>query len=160
MKIFLIAIAIIASFNLQAQTKNSDESELRHIKEELWPQAYQTQDVSLLNQILSDEFQMIDASGNVFLKKDEVSYVEKSKPEYKSFKFHIERLDVYESSSAVVSGTGMIHGEDAEGEYITTYRSSDVFVKEHDAWKAVSSHVSGLHKTHMGNMERSRNGKD
>lgn len=159
MRMPFLILALLATTIINAQSNGQDETELRHIKEDLWPKAYQTQDGVLLDQILSEDFQMIDASGNVFLKQDEVNYVKQNKPEYKSYKFHIERLDIYASNSAVVSGTGMIQGQDAEGEYITTYRSSDLFVRENTSWKAVSSHVSGLNKTHTGKMERSRNGK-
>ena len=93
------------------------------------------------------------------MKKDEVAYIKQNKPEYDSFKYHVERLDIFDNKSAIVSGTGMIQGADSEGNYITTYRSSNIFVKRNGTWQAISSHVSGLNKTHMAKMERSGNGK-
>lgn len=159
MKILLPLLALVATIQLNAQSQNEDEKTLRHIKEELWPEAYQTQNTTLLNDILADEFQLIDASGNIFLKKDEVTYLKQNKPGYKSFKYHIERLDVYASNSAVISGTGMIQGMDQDGDYITTYRSSNVFIKMENTWRAVSSQVSGLHKTYTNKMERSGAGQ-
>jgi hypothetical protein len=37
-----------------------------------WPRAYREQDVALLDRILADEFQMIDADGNWSTKAEEI----------------------------------------------------------------------------------------
>lgn len=155
MKILTLSVLVImGTISLWAQTNASDEENLRNLKQELWPKAYQTQDVALLDKILSSDFQMIDASGNVFQKKDELEYVKRNKPSYDSYKFHVERLQILEKNTAIVSGTGMTQGNDEHGPYITTYRSSDVLVRSGDNWKAVSSHVSGLNKIHLSDMEK------
>ncbi len=151
MKILLFAlIYIFGTGHVISQTASDDEETLRSLKEKIWPRAYQTQDVQLLDQILADEFQMIDASGNVFTKVDEITYIRHNKPGYDSFEFKIERLDIFENQTAIISGTGIIEGKDSEGEYISTYRSSNVLIKRGKDWKAVSSHVSGIHKIHPG----------
>lgn len=87
---------------------------------------------------------MIDASGGVSTKKLELDYIKKNKPSYSSFVFTINRLDVFENGTAVVSGTGLIKGKGKEGDYETTYQSSNVFIKRNGLWKAISSHVSGV----------------
>jgi ketosteroid isomerase-like protein len=150
----LSAFVFLGIFSLCAQTDTNDDADLRKLKQELWPKAYQTQDVALLDKILSSDFQMIDANGNVFQKKDELDYVKRNKPNYDSYKFHVERLQIFEKNTAIVSGTGMTQGSDEHGPYITTYRSSDLLVKSGNSWKAVSSHVSGLNKIHVNEMEK------
>lgn len=129
--------------------QNSDEDILRELKEVEWPKAYQKQDTALLDKILASEFQMIDASGNVFKKKDELMYVRDFKPTYDKFEFNVGRLDVFENNTAVVSGLGVITGTDDEGDYQTTYHSSDVLIKRDGNWQAVASHVSGLQKQYL-----------
>ena len=51
------------------------EDTLRHVKTVLWNQAYRTQDVELLDRLLHDGFQMIDADGNRTTKQDELAYI-------------------------------------------------------------------------------------
>ncbi|MBK8503082.1 MAG: nuclear transport factor 2 family protein [Saprospiraceae bacterium] len=150
----LTALVFAGIFSLSAQTSTSDEVNLRNLKQELWPKAYQTQDIALLDKILSNDFQMIDANGNVFQKKDELEYVKRNKPNYDSYKFHVERLQIFEKNTAIISGTGMTQGHDEHGPYIITYRSSDLLVKSGNSWKAVSSQVSGLNKIHVNDMEK------
>ncbi len=131
------------------QAQSTDEEVLRHLKEVEWPKAYQDQDTALLGRILASEFEMIDASGNVFRKKDEMLYVRDFKPTYETFDFNISRLDIFENNTAIVSGLGVITGSDEDGKYQTTYHSSNVLIKRDDTWQAVSSHVSGLQKNYL-----------
>ncbi len=121
-----------------------DKAFLTHLKEVNWPKAYREQDTALLNQILADEFQMIDASGNWSNKALELDYISKHKPSYDSFRFEIKRLDVFENGTAVVAGTGHVEGSDNKGPYKMTYQSSNILIKRNQVWKAISSHVSGI----------------
>ena len=45
---------------------------LRYLKEVQWSAAYRGQDTVLLDRILHEDFQLIDAEGNVFSKADEL----------------------------------------------------------------------------------------
>ena len=134
---------------IYAQTTTDDEKQIRYIKEVQWPKAYQSQDTETLAQILADEFQMIDASGNVFRKQDELKYLKDFKPTYDSFEFNTNRLDIFENQTAIIAGLGIIKGNDDEGKYQTIYHSSNVFIKRGTEWKAVSSHVSGIQKQYF-----------
>ncbi|MCU0355449.1 MAG: nuclear transport factor 2 family protein [Cytophagales bacterium] len=127
-----------------SQNTEADKKALRYLKETEWPKAYREQDTLLLNRILADEFQLIDASGEVSNKRMEIEYIKTHKPSYASFVFQITRLDVFENGTAVVSGTGTIRGKDDKGEYEMTYQSSNVLIKRKGQWKAVGSHVSGV----------------
>ncbi|MBX2970693.1 MAG: nuclear transport factor 2 family protein [Cyclobacteriaceae bacterium] len=121
-----------------------DREKLTTLKEVLWPKAYREQDTVLLDQILADEFQLIDSDGNWSDKKFELDYIKKNKPSYDSFRFEIKRLDIFENGTAVVAGTGHIEGEDENGPYKMIYQSSNILIKRQGEWKAIASHVSGI----------------
>lgn len=121
-----------------------DRETLTTLKEVLWPKAYREQDTVLLDQILAEEFQLIDADGNWSDKKFELDYIRKNKPSYDSFRFEIKRLDIFENGTAIVAGTGHIEGRDENGPYKMIYQSSNVLIKRQGEWKAIASHVSGI----------------
>ena len=52
----LLLLVLTAFFSISFA---DDEHELRHIKTVLWPQAYRTQDVELLDRLLHDSFEVI-----------------------------------------------------------------------------------------------------
>lgn len=121
----------------------ADEAALREIKEVLWPRAYFTQDVQLLDRILADEFQMVDGDGNWSTKREELEWVAKNKPAYDSLTFAIRRLEVFDNGTAVVAGTGTIRGTADGKSFVGDYQSSNIFIKRDGVWRAVASHVSG-----------------
>lgn len=125
----------------------ADEAELRHLKEVLWPKAYFEQDAALLDAILADEFQMVDAAGNWSTKKDQLERVRASKPDYDSLRFDIKRLEVFADGTAIVAGEGTIRGVEQNRPYVATYQSTNVLVRRDGRWQAVASHVSGVRKS-------------
>ena len=112
-----------------------DEKTLRHLKTVLWPKAYQTQDVELLDRLLHDSFELIKADGTRSTKQDELNYIRNNKWDPGNFEYTIDRLDIYGDMFAIVSGTGNAD--------TYTYRSSNVLIKNDGQWRAVASHVSG-----------------
>jgi hypothetical protein len=149
----LTLIAIVGTSALfaaePARDQENDKTRLRELKEVLWPKAYREQDAALLARILADEFESIDAEGNVSTKAEELDYVRKNKPSYDSFRFVIRRLQIFENRTAVVSGTGYIETKAKEGKKgsKTEYQSSNVFIERDGRWQAISSHVSGIKKS-------------
>ena len=133
----------LSSGSLEAEER-SDESALREIKEVLWPRAYAQQDVALLDSLLADEFQMVDADGNWSTKAEELEWIRSNPPSYDSLVFEIIRLDIFENGSAIVAGKGVVSGTDEQGPYTLEYQSTNVLIKREGAWKAVASHVSGI----------------
>lgn len=115
--------------------RKDDEKALRRFKTELWPKAYSNQDVELLDSLLHDTFQMIDADGNRTTKDDELAWVRENPWGVGEFEYRIERLDIY-GDAAIVSGEGVA------SEF--SYRSSNVLIKRNGKWRAVASHVSGV----------------
>lgn len=140
----VMLIVLPAAF-LRAEAP-TDEAALREIKEVLWPRAYAEQDVALLDSLLADEFQMVDAEGNWSSKADELEWIRSNPPSYDSLVFHIKRLDIFENGTAIVAGKGVITGSDEEGPYTVEYQSTNVLIKRDGTWKAVASHVSGVEK--------------
>ena len=116
-----------------------DKEKLHYLKEVEWPKAYKEQDTILLDRILAEEFQMIDASGNTYTKKDELDWIKKNATQNDSFYYEIKRLDFFENGTAVISGTGHIYKDTS----YSIYQSSNILIKRNDLWKAISSHVSG-----------------
>ncbi len=112
-----------------------DEATLRHFKTVLWPQAYRTGDVALLDHMLHDSFELVDADGNRSAKQDELEWIANNDWDPGEFEYRIERLSIYE-------GFAVIAGEGVASTY--SYRSSNVLIKEDGDWRAVASHVSGV----------------
>lgn len=143
----LIVLLISCLTITTALAQSPDEQALRNLKEVLWPKAYREQDTLLLDRILADEFQMIDAEGNWSTKSGELAYIKVNKPSYESFRYEIKRLEVFENNTAVVAGIGYVEGKNEEGGYLITYHSSNILIKRGSLWKAISSHVSGVKRT-------------
>lgn len=145
---FILLIAVLSGCTGKSEKTAvltaDDREKLTTLKEVLWPKAYREQDTVLLDQILADEFQLIDADGNWSDKKFELDYIKKNKPAYDSFRFEIKRLDIFENGTAIVAGTGHIEGNDETGPYKMVYQSSNVLIKRQGEWKAIASHVSGI----------------
>jgi hypothetical protein len=132
---YLLASLLLVLVFLPAVSQADDESILRNFKKVLWPQAYRTQDVELLDRLLHDSFEMIDADGKRSTKQQELDYIRHNKWDPGSFEYRIERLQIYQGSFAVIDGTGIATAY--------TYKSSNFLVKEAGVWQAIASHVSG-----------------
>jgi len=137
----LLMVPVAGSLGAEAP---SDEAALREIKEVLWPRAYAQQDVALLDSLLADEFQMVDAEGNWSTKADELEWIRSNPPSYDALVFEIIRLDIFENGSAIVAGRGIVSGTDEQGPYTLEYQSTNVLIKRDGTWRAVASHVSGI----------------
>jgi len=133
--IILVALCILAP----AVAFGDDYEVLREFKTVLWPQAYRTQDVELLDRLLHDSFEMIDAEGNRSTKQKEPEYIRNNQWDPGNFEYRIERLKIYQGSFAVIDGTGIAE--------TYTYKSSNFLVKENGVWRATASHVSGFQST-------------
>jgi len=124
----------------QLPASEEDRRQLRHLKEVEWPKAYREQDTVLLDLILGEDFQMIDADGNWSDKKFELDWLKKNAVAHDSFFYEIKRLDFPANGTAIIAGTGHITNDSVK----TIYQSSNVLVKRNGVWKAVASHVSGV----------------
>lgn len=134
--IILLAVLCISA---PAVALADDYEVLREIKTVLWPHAYRTQDVELLDRLLHDSFEMIDDEGNRSTKQKELEYISNNQWNPGSYEYRIERLQIYQGSFAVIDGTGIAE--------TYTYKSSNFLIKEDGVWRAIASHVSGHRST-------------
>ncbi len=145
--VLVLSTWCLALCTVYAQDFKSDKEQLRYLKEVEWPKSYYDQDTILLDRILAEEFEMINAEGKRFRKSDEMAYIKKNKPSYKSFNYEITRLEIFENNTAIIAGMGTVISVNDEGkETKMTYWSSNVLIKRGEHWKAISSHVSGIKK--------------
>ena len=140
----LIVLIAFGLCGAQAASPADDQAALRQIKEVEWPKAYREQDTELLDRLLAEEFQVIDADGAWSSKAAELDYIRKHKPAYESFRFVIKRLELFENDTAVVAGTGLITERNGAKRVVTEYQSSNVFIKRAGRWQAIASHISGV----------------
>lgn len=119
---------------------DQDLKALRYLKEVEWPQAYREQDTVLLDRILGDDFQMIDAGGTWSDKDRELAWIKENASALDSFYYDIKRLDALENGTVLICGTGHMFNDSIH----TIYQSSNILIKRDDTWKAVASHVSGV----------------
>ena len=117
-----------------------DMESLRYLKEVEWPKAYREQDTVLLDRILGEDFQMVDASGNWTDKGDELAWIKENASAPDSFYYDIKRLEALENGTVLICGTGHIFNDSTH----TIYQSSNILIKRKELWKAVASHVSGI----------------
>ena len=89
----LPALLLLFCLSSAALADADDEAELRHIKTVLWPQAYREQDAALLDRLLDDSFQLIDAEGNLSTKQGELEYIAGNRWDPGEFEYRIELLD-------------------------------------------------------------------
>ncbi len=136
-RLFVLTLIAMTAFATTATADDEDdEATLRHFKTVLWPKAYREQDVELLDRLLHDSFEMISANGERSTKQDELEYIRNNAWTAASFEFRIERLDIYDGSTAIISGQGITD--------TYTYRSSNILIKVNGQWRAIASHVSGV----------------
>lgn len=124
----------------ESVVNDEDKNILRNLKEVQWPKAYSEQDTILLDAILDDDFQMIDAGGTWSNKSGELKWIKENAVHYDSFHYEIKRLDVLDNGTALICGTGHIQNDSTK----TIYQSSNILIKRNGMWKAVASHVSGI----------------
>ncbi len=129
-------IVAILLLSLSTFVSANDEETLREFKTVLWPKAYRTQDVELLDRLLHDSFVVINDAGEASTKKGELEYIANNQWDKGEFEYRIERLDIYDSKVAIISGKGIASNY--------SYTSSNVLIKEDGRWQAISSHVSGI----------------
>jgi hypothetical protein len=140
-----ILLLVLSAPPLEATaTERSDEAILREIKEVHWPRAYREGDVALLDRILASEFQMIDAAGEWSDKTAELDDISKNRPTYRSFRFEIKRLEIFENGTAVIAGRGVVIAAEGDEFGDFEYQSSNILIKRDGRWQAIASHVSGV----------------
>lgn len=142
-RFWLVVFALTAGASHSGFAQKSDAETLRYLKEVEWPKAYRERDTLLLDRILAPEYQMVASDGSYATKADQLEFIRKNEWRARAFRFVIQRLEVFENGSAIVTGTGYLEGKNAKGVYWLQYQSSNFFMKRNGVWRAVASHTSG-----------------
>jgi len=95
----------------------NDSATLVHFKKMDCPKAYREQDTVLLDRMLGEDFQVIDAYGNWHTKKNELDWIKKNTADNDSFWYEIKRMDIYENGPAIVNGTGHMTNDSVKTTY-------------------------------------------
>lgn len=136
MQRFILIISLCLTGHTGLAAEATDLELLSELKLTLWPQAYRTQDVALLDRILHPQFQLIDANGQTTSKADELEYIQSHVWQAVNFTYRIDRLEVFNDHTAIISGRGETD--------TYRYHSSNVLIKMDGRWQAIASHVSGF----------------
>lgn len=140
----MLTFAALAAAAACAQTP-AEEQALRELKIRRWPALYARPDPAGLDAFLHPQFQMIDGAGAISKKADELAYLRTKTPDPpdRQFTYTIERLEVFPNCTAMISGQGRVETTQGGRRHVSTYRSSNVLIKVHGAWRPIASHVSG-----------------
>ena len=137
----MYAFALIVS--VLGAPSDSDEKQLRYLKETLWPQAYRESDVALLSNILADDFVLIDNNGQWTDRATELAALPDYQWQHDQFDYTIRALRVYDGKYAIIAGEGKASGQTDGEAYCYRYQSSNILRKQQGRWRAHLSHVSG-----------------
>lgn len=138
--VLIISCAKKNTVDSSFELSHNDLESLRYLKEVEWPKAYRYQDTVLLDRILGEDFQMIDAGGTWSDKAGELAWIKENASAPDSFYYDIRRMEALENGTVLICGTGHIFNDTTH----TIYQSSNILIKRKNNWKAVASHVSGI----------------
>lgn len=141
--VFCLLFVMAPFANAQQRSDPADAEALRQFKLVDLPRAYKVQDTTTLRSLLHDRYERIGFDGERSNKDEEIARAGRQRPTYDTLWFEIHRLDLFDETTAIVSGTGRVEGRDAQGAYRMSYLSSNVLLKVGGRWLLVNSHVSG-----------------
>jgi ketosteroid isomerase-like protein len=129
------------------QTENnlpliSDEDEVRRIEIE-WGDAFERRDMATLDHLMADEYILTDPLGNVRTKAESLAAIKTSELLFESTNSDDVNVRI-NGDTAVVTGRSTFKGRYRGWSMTGQYQYTDVLVKRHGSWKAVSSHITAL----------------
>lgn len=137
----LLVLPALPSANAQSPDTAADEAVLRHFKTVEWPRAYRERDTAALDRMLADDFVVYTGDGPS-TKAEEIAWLRDNEWKNDGFHYTIQRLSLY-GDTALIVGEGVIRFATGNNPRLVRYTSSNVLVKRHGQWRAVSSHVGG-----------------
>lgn len=148
MKQTVIALLLLTTTTLFGQSKkdkSSAEQALIQLEND-WSQADLKRDAAALDRILAEDWIGIDFEGAVLSKAQALKGIDSGSGLLQSTVLRDMKVRVY-SDTAIITGSdtekGEYHGKDSSGKYLWT----DVFVRRHGRWQAVSSQSTKLAAT-------------
>ncbi len=130
-----------------ADERQEDIAVLTEKKVTVWPRLYAERDADGLAEFLADGFRVLEPSGSVRTKEDEIRWLRETPPDDhpSNFLFTIEDIVFSGDNIAIVYGHGDSTRETEDGKPCRHhYWSSNTFINQDGTWKPVFSHVSGI----------------
>jgi ketosteroid isomerase-like protein len=144
-RIALLLLTTTMLFGQSKKDKNSAEQTLIQLEND-WSQADLKRDAAALDRILAEDWIGIDFEGAVLSKAQALKGIDSGSGSLQSTVLRDMKVRVY-GDTAIITGSdtekGEYHGKDSSGKYLWT----DVFVRRHGRWQAVSSQSTKLAAT-------------
>ena len=120
----------------------SAEDEIRRIEFE-WGEAFERGDMATLDRLMADEYILTDPLGFVRSKADSLAAIKTREVFFESSKSGDVKVRI-NGDTAVVTGRSTFRGRYKGWSMAGQYQYTDVLVKRHGSWRAVSSHITAL----------------
>jgi len=120
----------------------SEEDEIRRIEFE-WGVAFERGDMATLDRLMADEYILTDPLGIVRSKADSLAAIKTREVFFESSKSGDVNVRI-NGDTAVVTGRSTFRGSYKGWSMAGQYQYTDVLVKRHGTWLAVSSHITAL----------------
>ena len=150
MKIAFTVLTLMLSGSLAAASANDRSDDIADLTEKkvyVWPRIYADRDADGLDRFLADDFRMLEPSGSVRSKAQEIEWLRETPPDeaQSDFLFTITEILFPNQDLAIVYGHGDSTRETDDGRPCHhNYWSSNTFIRQDGVWKPVFSHVSGV----------------
>ena len=120
----------------------SAEDEVRRLELE-WGVAFERGDMATLDRLMADEYILTDPLGTVRSKADSLAAINTREVSFESTRSDDVNVRI-SGDTAVVTGRSTFRGRYKGWSMAGRYQYTDVLVKRHGSWRAVSSHITAL----------------
>ena len=127
---------------LQNPATYSEEDAVRRMERE-WGEAFERKDLSVLNQLMAEEYILTDPLGNVRSKAESLAALETNEVDFESTRSDDVNVRI-NGDTAVVTGRSTFRGRYKGWSMSGQYQYTDVLVKRSGVWQAVGSHIMAL----------------
>jgi len=141
--LLLVATAILYGAELnEGRSNRTSKPERQVLKiENEWADAILRLDTKTINRLQADEWTIIDPSGKLSTKAEDLNNLMSGKSKFQSFRNEEMKVKVY-GKTAIVTGLSTIKGTSDANDLTGHYRFIDVLVKKDGMWKAVATQLT------------------
>jgi hypothetical protein len=109
--------------------------------EEKWIRVWSTRDVSVLEELLAEDFVATTSTGAVRTRAEQIAGYREDLKTYYAVENNEMRPHVVTSTMAVFTGRDTTHSRDAKGaEVVEHYRWTDTWLLRNGSWQCVATH--------------------
>ena len=130
-----------------ADQNQSDIASKLKTFEERWEGSFVTHDISVIEQLVADDFVGTSSSGKLGNKSTMISKARKDKNVYTSAVSGDMTVHSFAPNVAVITGIARESGKTPAGKaFSNAYRFTDTWVERNGEWKCVAAHAMALPK--------------